>query len=329
VFLFAQPARAEPGQLDPADLGDTRTPSIFVGANRVRGPAIIEKERIFVPVRGVFEAIEATVEYAPPQFVVVRKDGAVIAAFMLDRTRAIVGHRAVELESAPMRRDGTVYVPLRVVAEAAGASVSFTSRPPVVHIMRPGMPDGADDLPLGAAMPPAVQDAEPQTPEHWVLGVATATGLCALSCIFFLARRFGPLVFRSRKRAAAAPARAPAAVSMPPSDKVALTSVESSGEARFRKEVVTETRTIQVPVTREELVIEYVGEGGSVIIEGRQLATGETVRIPLWEERVHIDVTKHAVVTEDILIGKRLVTAPGPLPDREPADFTLAEGSPS
>jgi uncharacterized protein (TIGR02271 family) len=76
------------------------------------------------------------------------------------------------------------------------------------------------------------------------------------------------------------------------------------GEVRLRKEVVTENQSIEVPVTREELVIERVPA------EGRE-ATGEIgageqeIRVPLSEERVHVE--KKPVVNEEIRVGKRQV----------------------
>ncbi len=79
----------------------------------------------------------------------------------------------------------------------------------------------------------------------------------------------------------------------------------SRGEVRLRKEVITETQTIEVPVTREELVIERVAA------TGRQSATGasfdeQEIRIPLSEERASVD--KEAVLREEIRVGKREVT---------------------
>ena len=72
-------------------------------------------------------------------------------------------------------------------------------------------------------------------------------------------------------------------------------SVET-GAVRVRKEVVTEHRTIEVPVQREEIVIE------------RQAPTGEPIeeiRIPVSEEQVTVE--KRPVVKEEVTVGKRVV----------------------
>ena len=75
-----------------------------------------------------------------------------------------------------------------------------------------------------------------------------------------------------------------------------------TGEAEIRKEVTTERRTVDVPVKKEELVIERHSVG-------RQPASGpvgdnERVRVPLSEEQV--EVQKEPVVKERVSVGKRV-----------------------
>jgi uncharacterized protein (TIGR02271 family) len=79
----------------------------------------------------------------------------------------------------------------------------------------------------------------------------------------------------------------------------------SKGEVRLRKEVVTERQNIEVPTTREELVIERVSGSGREAA-GQQVGSGEKdIRIPLTKERVHVE--KKPVVNEDVRVGKRQV----------------------
>jgi uncharacterized protein (TIGR02271 family) len=83
-------------------------------------------------------------------------------------------------------------------------------------------------------------------------------------------------------------------------------SNEQVGEVRIHKDVVTEHKTMEVPVTREEVVIERrpaSGKAGTL----NQVAPGEEIRIPVKEERVHID--KETVVDEQVSVGKRHVTS--------------------
>ena len=78
-----------------------------------------------------------------------------------------------------------------------------------------------------------------------------------------------------------------------------------AGEVEIRKNVVEEQRTLEVPVTREEVTIERhavdrrpadapIGEGSREVIE-----------VPVTEERVSAE--KRAVVTEELEVGKRAV----------------------
>ncbi|HEX2219519.1 MAG TPA: YsnF/AvaK domain-containing protein [Gemmatimonadales bacterium] len=82
------------------------------------------------------------------------------------------------------------------------------------------------------------------------------------------------------------------------------THQRQAGEVRVRKEVHTEQRNIEVPVTREEVVIERHAVSGREAAD-QTLDDNEEVRIPLMEEEV--DVQKRAVVREEISVGKRPV----------------------
>jgi uncharacterized protein (TIGR02271 family) len=78
------------------------------------------------------------------------------------------------------------------------------------------------------------------------------------------------------------------------------------GEVRLHKDVVTENQTMEVPVTREELVMERVDVTGDRSAPDASIGSGEDIRIPLTEERVRLE--KRPVVREEMLVGKREVT---------------------
>ncbi len=80
-----------------------------------------------------------------------------------------------------------------------------------------------------------------------------------------------------------------------------------SGEVHVRKESVTRMETVQVPVTREHLVVEHSDENGRTVPEN-------SIRVPLSEERVHID--KDTVLREEYKVGKREVTQNESVSDR-------------
>jgi len=85
------------------------------------------------------------------------------------------------------------------------------------------------------------------------------------------------------------------------------------GEVVLRKEIITEEKTITVPVSREELVIERLPassqspaqpiQAGEMLAEA--LKDGETLKIVLHEEQVRVE--KYPVVKEEILISKRQI----------------------
>ena len=77
-----------------------------------------------------------------------------------------------------------------------------------------------------------------------------------------------------------------------------------SGAVRIEKDVVTEPRTVDVPVTREEVVVER--RPVEPRPSERPISEGESIRVPVREEHVSLD--KETVVTEEVEVGKRPVT---------------------
>jgi len=93
------------------------------------------------------------------------------------------------------------------------------------------------------------------------------------------------------------------------------------GVIRIRRQVVTETRTVEVAVSREEITVERLPVAGAVAHEAeeapidqmdpalaerlRALQLGETLRLPIVEEEIVIQ--KRPMVTQELVIDKRLV----------------------
>jgi uncharacterized protein (TIGR02271 family) len=95
--------------------------------------------------------------------------------------------------------------------------------------------------------------------------------------------------------------------------QVHKTPVET-GEVRVHKEVHTEHKSIDVPVTREEVVIERRPASGQQV-SASDMSAGQEIRIPVREEQVNVE--KQTVVAEEVSIGKRQVR------DTEHVDETL------
>ena len=77
------------------------------------------------------------------------------------------------------------------------------------------------------------------------------------------------------------------------------------GEVRVRKDVVTENQTIEVPITREELVLERVAVSGDTPAPSANIGRGQEIRVPLSEEKVRLE--KEPVLREEVSVGKREV----------------------
>jgi uncharacterized protein (TIGR02271 family) len=77
-----------------------------------------------------------------------------------------------------------------------------------------------------------------------------------------------------------------------------------TGEVGLHKEVVTEQKTIDVPVTHEEVFLERRPVIGNAAPDTTPIGEGE-IRVPLSEERVNVH--KETVETGEVSIGKRTV----------------------
>ncbi|MCT8975926.1 YsnF/AvaK domain-containing protein [Clostridium sp. CX1] len=85
------------------------------------------------------------------------------------------------------------------------------------------------------------------------------------------------------------------------------------GEVELSKEIVEEQKSVDVPVTREEVVIERTNLNNEV--SDSPITNEETIRIPVSEEKV--DVNKRTVVTGEVSAHKHVIE------DTEHIDETL------
>ena len=80
---------------------------------------------------------------------------------------------------------------------------------------------------------------------------------------------------------------------------------ESTREATITKEPVTETKTVEVPVTHEEISVERRPASGSTAAE-RPVQSKTETKVPLKQEEVQ--VTKQPYVKEEVSVKKKPVT---------------------
>ena len=75
------------------------------------------------------------------------------------------------------------------------------------------------------------------------------------------------------------------------------------GGVLFRKEVIREPRTIDVPIVRQGVLIEHYPSDRR--LSALPIGTNEVIRAPVLEEQVTIE--KRPVVTEQVRVGKNAV----------------------
>jgi uncharacterized protein (TIGR02271 family) len=75
-----------------------------------------------------------------------------------------------------------------------------------------------------------------------------------------------------------------------------------AGEVRVRKDVVSEHKAMEVPVKREEVVVERHPVAGHPPASG-DIRPGQEIRVPVTEEQVRVEKTP--VVKEEVTVGKR------------------------
>lgn len=77
-----------------------------------------------------------------------------------------------------------------------------------------------------------------------------------------------------------------------------------AGDVELGKEIIEEQKTVEVPITHEEVVIERKTLNNEA--SDSPISDEEIIHIPVTEE--HIDVSKHTVVTGEVTAHKREVT---------------------
>ncbi|HTJ24967.1 MAG TPA: stalk domain-containing protein [Candidatus Limnocylindria bacterium] len=125
-------------------------------------PPIVQAGRLFVPLRGVFEDLGASVVFANGQINATGSGHTV--SLHIGSQQAFVDGQAETLETAPFIVGSSVYVPLRFVSQALGALVNYDGRNQLVAISTEAAPAGQPPTPPPTA-PPATP-APPTAPPH-------------------------------------------------------------------------------------------------------------------------------------------------------------------
>lgn len=117
-------------------------------------PPIVETGRTMVPLRGIFEALGATVVYDAGAIRATAQDGNTIA-MRVGARYANVGGRSVLLETPARVVGGRVLVPLRFIAESLGADVRWDAAQQLVSIQSDAPQTPVTTLPQPVVTTPA------------------------------------------------------------------------------------------------------------------------------------------------------------------------------
>jgi uncharacterized protein (TIGR02271 family) len=98
---------------------------------------------------------------------------------------------------------------------------------------------------------------------------------------------------------------------------------ESTREATITKEPMTETKTVEVPVTHEEISVERRPASGSTTAE-RPVQSKTETKVPLKQEEVQ--VTKQPYVKEEVSVKKKPVTETRTVTDKVTSEKVKVKG---
>jgi uncharacterized protein (TIGR02271 family) len=109
-------------------------------------------------------------------------------------------------------------------------------------------------------------------------------------------------------------------------ERLNVSKSTSTSEATITKEPVTETKTVEVPVTHEELTVERrpAGESSSTTTE-RPVQSKTDTKVQLNKEDVQ--VTKDAYVKEEVVVKKKPVTETRTVSDTVTSEKVDVSGS--
>ena len=94
-----------------------------------------------------------------------------------------------------------------------------------------------------------------------------------------------------------------ATVELREEELAARTQPIETGQVTLGTEMVEQQQTLEVPVTREEVIVEH--HPVSRQPSAAPIGPGETLQVPVRQE--HVSVEKQAVVYEEVAVSKRAV----------------------
>jgi len=125
AFLALLSACAQDIAALPPEVYSTPGPHVVVNGKLLKAPVKQLKGSLLLPMRAVFEALQAEVLWFPASQRITATRGDVTVQLWINRGAAIVNDKEIPLAVPPTLYGGSTYVPLRFPAEAFGGEVKW------------------------------------------------------------------------------------------------------------------------------------------------------------------------------------------------------------
>lgn len=125
LLALASGAFAQTAATLPDEVYTTPGPHVVVNGVLLNAPVQQAKGALLLPMRAVFEALQAEVRWFPAAQQITAKRGDTTVQLWINRAVAIINDREIPLATPPTLVGGITYVPLRFPAEAFGGDVKW------------------------------------------------------------------------------------------------------------------------------------------------------------------------------------------------------------
>ncbi len=178
LVCVAPMAKGQGNVVLPDEVYRTPGPHVVVNGVLLKAPVKEIGGSLFLPMRAVFEALQAEVKWFPAAQQIEATRGDTSVRLWIKRSVAIVNDREIKLAASPTLMDGATYVPLRFPAEAFGGEVKWLGSIRTAAITIAPLNSGATE-PSESATPTQPEPALPAALEGVIVTKVTS-GVTAL-----------------------------------------------------------------------------------------------------------------------------------------------------
>lgn len=174
LLVAALSAFSQGGVALPEEVYSTPGPHVVVNGVLLQAPVKEVNGSLLLPMRAVFEALQAQVSWYPATQQIIATRGTTTVQLWINRSVAMVNEQQLTMAVPPKLMAGSTYVPLRFPAEAFGGDVKWFSALQTAAITITPWQEAP------APPPPGVLNPEHPTTLNGVLMTKVTTGVRAL-----------------------------------------------------------------------------------------------------------------------------------------------------